>query len=153
MDGLAELLPGDPGTSIEINGDVYRLSMLTVRDWADMTDQVKSMRTDPLELAKQAIVGLERPLAELIVGKAWDEARRAHIVPQMELVAWTNTAFGMAYMLWLSLRHKAPDLDFKTVGNWMRPMDMTGSGRSMKEVQSLLDAVHGMPPTGPTIGA
>lgn len=152
MDGICEVVaPRDSGVWLEIGGDVYRLSMLTVRDWSEITNEVKQLRVDPLALGLRMVAGLEdRDSKVAVLEKTWQECRRSQIVPEHEVMAWSATPEGATYFLWRSLLHRHPDLSLDVVRSWVRPIARDGAAISQGDVCDLIDRVHALPPTGPT---
>lgn len=153
MDGLCEVVrPRTDGPRLQIGDDVYILSMLSLDDWAHITDQVRRMRPDPIQVALRMIAGMEsRDDKAFILEKAWSEARRSQIVPEAEVMLWAGTVpDAAAYMLWRSLLHRHPDLTLDTVASWVKPMARDGFGLGVETIARLMDGMHGLPPADPT---
>lgn len=153
MDGICEIVrPRLDDVALKIGDDVYLLSMLTLDDWAQITAEVRKMRPDPIQVALRMIAGIEnREDRVVILERAWSEARRSQIVPEAEVMYWVaNQPEGAAMMLWLSLRHRHPDLSPDVVRSWFRPQARDFYALTVENVAPLLDRVHGLPPTNPT---
>ena len=151
MDGVCEVLGTDPEVTWEVGDRVFRLSMLTVDDWGEITNEVRKNRPDPVALGLRMVAGLEnREDRVTILQQAWGEARKSQIVPQKEVFEWTTTPEGACFAMWKALQNRHPDLTLKEVRAMVRPVAQAGRGISHGEIVDLIDQVHGMPPTGPT---
>lgn len=151
MDGVCEILEQDPEVSFENGGKAYHLSMLTVEDWAAATKEVGRQKPDVLRLGLSMVANVEtREEKELILNRCWTECKRAHVISDADVTAWTQTLEGVAFLLWRSLLNKHPDLTLKDVHQIVRPFDQTGRYLSIDKAQALVDAVHGLPPSDPS---
>lgn len=150
MDGIAEVLGTEPEIYFGHDGRRYRLGMLSVDDWAMMSQQVLEKRPDALRVAFALLPLLQNKTDKtLLLEQAWSDARRSQIVPFEEVCDWMKTPEGASFAFWLALRHYDQSLTLELVRSWVRPIDQTGTGRSLPEIMNLTDQVHGLPPAGP----
>lgn len=151
VDGICEVIENDPEVTWEVGDRVYRLSMLTIVDWAAITNEVKKLRPDPIAVGLRIVAGLEtRDDKAQVLQMMWAEARRSQVVPEREVGEWTTTAEGSSFCLWRALLNHHPKITLEEVRANIRPVAEAGRGLSHVEIVDLVNQVHGMPPSGPT---
>lgn len=150
-DGILEVVPIETEVFIDVGGERFRLGMLTINDWALIANEVRKLRPDPIAVAAAMCARLEsRDEKVFILERAWSEARRAQVVPEAEVAAWSLTPEGAAFMLWLAVLHYHPEQSREVVESWIKPFAEDGYGRNLREVVELVNLVHAKPPAGPT---
>ncbi|GAF68952.1 unnamed protein product, partial [marine sediment metagenome] len=110
MDGLCNV--AGVGDKVTINGTEYHLSIPTPLDFGELERHVVSLRGNPFaELAKCIDEFPPEARHEALKGAADSIAHRSVRATQDEVGAFSGTADGIFFMLYLMLRKGHPEID------------------------------------------
>lgn len=97
------------GVPVKFKGETVLVAPLTIRDLGTIKQYLLKDWVNPIELVLPVVKDLPEALAREMLFKAYDDARKAEKISDVEVDAFMNTIKGVAYQLWLSLRHNYQD--------------------------------------------
>lgn len=137
--------------SITINKRTYRLSPLTLRDYAELEARVLSRRPDPLELAVKTVSSLPYDQQKDVLCKSMAQAAAVRGVSVDELHAYCRTREGLRYVFWLMLRRGQPEMTLEDAGRLMdESMAQPGDDPAAGSLQAAIEEGVGSSPENPS---
>lgn len=108
MDGASRVFAAPVG--LELGGRRFRVKGRLAEHYAEIEQQILSVRPDPIHVAKKAMAEFKDEPArqEAILRMAMDRAMQGRVVTRLELQEWLDTVPGTAFALWLSIRDNDP---------------------------------------------
>lgn len=97
------------GVPVEFRGETVLLAPLTIRDIGTIKQHLLKQWVNPIELILPAVKELPEALAREMLFRAYDDARKLDKVSDEDTDDFMLSIEGVAYQLWLSLRHNYQD--------------------------------------------
>ncbi len=132
------------GTHWQVGDKTYYISA-TVNSpaaWAEVCEHIKTRRDSPLDLLADKLDRFTEKQQEILLRSALEQEAKRNVDPTSdELDQFLNTLDGAAYLLWIGLRDRHPELE--------KPADVMGliEGR-LVEAQQKLDQAGGFSDLG-----
>ena len=122
MDGAARAFGAS--TEIEIRGRKYEVRPRIIDMWAAIEQRILSLRPDPFAVAREKIAMFDgQPeIQKQLLQMAFDEVKQHRSVAGEEARAWCNTLDGVAFTLWLAIKHNPDPPTESDVKLWLLGM-------------------------------
>src|SRR5687767_10049366 len=112
-EGLARAAAGD--VSIELDGKVWLLSPLGLRDFATIEQEYLRQKPNPLMAVAEAKAFLDEEDYNRLLDKAYKDATSASKATNQEVSEWIDTRAGAAYSVWIALLKRYPEVEYEFV--------------------------------------
>jgi len=107
MDGASRAFAAP--TTVTLGGVEYTVRPRVAAYYGEMEAHLLSKRENPMQVAKESIVGETDPaVITQIIEVAMAERCRAKSVTRRELAEWMDSMDGTAFVSWLQIRHNDP---------------------------------------------
>lgn len=133
MEGLLEIAP--VSVPVEIGGCVWPLSPLRLADYAEMERYILQKHASPIEAARLVMEGQSDHAQKQMLGRAFDEVRRADRVAREEMDAWLQSEEGIFFEFWRRLRSAQPEMTLGKVHELFGDQAVEVSAKMAKAAQ------------------
>lgn len=97
------------GVPVKFRGETVLIAPLTIRDIGSIKQHLLTKWVNPIDVVLPAVKELPEALAREMLTRAYDDARRMEKVSDEDTDRFMASIEGVAYQLWLSLRHNYGD--------------------------------------------
>ncbi|MHC4406551.1 MAG: hypothetical protein ACYTG0_43555 [Planctomycetota bacterium] len=97
------------GVPVNFKGETVLVAPLTIRDLGTIKQHLLKGWVNPIGLVLPVVKDLPESLAREMLTRAYDDARNPEKVSDADVDQFMSSIEGVAYQLWLSLRHNYQD--------------------------------------------
>jgi len=105
-DGIAG--PTGAGVPVEFGGETLILDPLTLKDFGLIERHLLRRRKNPLEVVREAVKDLPPDLAEKLLERAYEDAKKESVIPASEVVEFLDSLEGVAFSYWIMFEKRYP---------------------------------------------
>jgi len=144
MDELDELT-GAVHSTFTCDEHQYKLGVLTASDWGEFIAYLLKDRPDPLAVVKPHLEGLSDKQQELLLERAYNDARLGKRLEPGELEVWAESIEGSRMRFWYAIRKHHPSIQFDEA--WV--LHDVYQEQKHEHLERLLQEINGLPKNSP----